>query len=293
MLKKFTTFWLAGEQIWALRTSLEEIRSYLNTELWIDEPVMRIFHDENERNLWLKKSAEPILNDFLSPKIEFLENVRNPFGCGVVMHSGRLDVKTFFNNFSEYLVSRERLINEAFDYGQLIPDDSVYKDIKFDNIIFCEGIAVNHNPWFGFLPVNANKGHQLTAEIPDLQLRQTVKKKHFLFPTAPGCCYYGGTYDRRSLEATIDSAAVEQLENGLAEIVFQNFSVKEVNVAFRPTVGDRRPILGSHPQFKNLYVFNGLGARGILNGNYFAEKLYRHITHGESFYPEVDVKRFL
>ena len=61
---------------------------------------------------------------------------------------------------------------------------------------------------------------------------------------------------------------------------------------FRPTVKDRRPILGNHPKFSNLYVFNGLGARGILNGNYFSINLYHHLENGEEIHPEVDLKRF-
>jgi glycine/D-amino acid oxidase-like deaminating enzyme len=47
------------------------------------------------------------------------------------------------------------------------------------------------------------------------------------------------------------------------------FEIKDINFGFSPTVKDRRPIIGRHPEHHNLYVFNGLGARGILNGCYF------------------------
>ena len=42
----------------------------------------------------------------------------------------------------------------------------------------------------------------------------------------------------------------------------------------------------------NLYVFNGLGARGILNGNYFSINLYHHLENDEEIHPEVDLKDF-
>ena len=35
-------------------------------------------------------------------------------------------------------------------------------------------------------------------------------------------------------------------------------------------------------------MFNGLGARGILNGNYFSINLYHHLENGEEIHPEVD-----
>ena len=78
----------------------------------------------------------------------------------------------------------------------------------------------------------------------------------------------------------------------MAEFYPNDFEVTQVKFGFRPTVKDRRPIVGNHPEFKNFYVFNGLGARGILNGNYFAINLYNHLENGEEIHPEVDLKRF-
>ena len=55
---------------------------------------------------------------------------------------------------------------------------------------------------------------------------------------------------------------------------------------------DRRPILGSHSVHKNLYILNGLGARGILNGSYFAHHLYNHIENDGKLLSDVDLSRF-
>ncbi len=293
VLKKFTTFWLAMEQIDSLRSSLDEMKQYLNKELWIGEPVLRIFHDDNERNLWLKKCTQTGLSDFLSDKIQYPQSVINPFGCGVVKHSGRLSVLDFFKNFSDYLRKTKNLVEKQFMYDFFDVENSVYNGISFNNIVFCEGIAVKDNPWFKNIPVNPNKGHQLTVDLPGFNSQHTLKKKHFLFPLSNDSYYYGGTYDRHSQDAGIDDAAVLELEKGLQEITSSQYTVSEINVGFRPTVADRRPIIGKHPDHDNLYVFNGLGARGILNGNFFAEELYRHIEYGEPLRPEVDVRRFL
>ena len=104
--------------------------------------------------------------------------------------------------------------------------------------------------------------------------------------------YYGGTYDRDQIHPDIDEKAISQLENGLREFYPNDFEIIEKNTAFRPTVKDRRPILGHHPNHGNLFVFNGLGARGVLNGNYFSEILYRHIELAEPLPVEVDLQRF-
>ena len=60
----------------------------------------------------------------------------------------------------------------------------------------------------------------------------------------------------------------------------------------RPTVADRRPLIGEHPVFKNLYIFNGLGTKGVMNAPFFANMLTQYIFDHTELHPEVDIKRF-
>lgn len=290
VLKRFTTFWLAQEQIDALKKTLSEIEVYTHKNYWIEQPILRVFHDEKEKELWLKKSNEI---SFLSKDFEKINSVKNPFDCGKVHQSARLNVRAFFTDLLKFLELKEHLIKEKFDYKSLDAENSKYKNIQFTNVIFAEGMAVKDNPFFSEIPVDANKGHHLEVKLSEkIKEKFTIKKKHFLFPLIEDTYYYGGTYDREQKHHKIDDAAVEKLTNALAEFYPQDFEVTQVKFGFRPTVKDRRPILGNHQKFKNLYVFNGLGARGILNGNYFAINLYHHLENGEEIHPEVDLKRF-
>ena len=290
VLKRFTTFWLAQEQIDSLKKTLSEIEGYTHKNYLIEKPILRVFHDEKEKELWLKKSNEIsfLSNDFIK-----INSIKNPFGCGKVNHSARLSVRDFFTDLMNYLEQNSHLIKEKFDYNLVKTENSTYKDIQFKNIIFAEGMAVKENPYFSEIPVEANKGHHLEVKISEkIEDDFTIKKKHFIFPLNENTYYYGGTYDREQTHHKIDDSAVEKLTNALAEFYPNDFEVTQVKFGFRPTVKDRRPIVGNHPEFKNLYVFNGLGARGILNGNYFAINLYNHLENGEEIHPEVDLKRF-
>ena len=290
VLKRFTTFWLAQEQIDSLKKTLSEIEGYTHKNYLIEKPILRVFHDEKEKELWLKKSNEIsfLSNDFIK-----INSIKNPFGCGKVNHSARLNVRDFFTDLMNYLEQNSHLIKEKFDYNLVKTENSTYKDIQFKNIIFAEGMAVKENPYFSEIPVEANKGHHLEVKLSEkIEDDFTIKKKHFIFPLNENTYYYGGTYDREQTHHKIDDSAVEKLTNALAEFYPNDFEVTQVKFGFRPTVKDRRPIVGNHPEFKNLYVFNGLGARGILNGNYFAINLYNHLENGEEIHPEVDLKRF-
>ena len=290
VLKRFTTFWLAQEQIDSLKKTLSEIEGYTHKNYLIEKPILRVFHDEKEKELWLKKSNEIsfLSNDFIK-----INSIKNPFGCGKVNHSARLNVRDFFTDLMNYLEQNSHLIKEKFDYNLVKTENSTYKNIQFKNIIFAEGMAVKENPYFSEIPVEANKGHHLEVKLSEkIEDDFTIKKKHFIFPLNENTYYYGGTYDREQTHHKIDNSAVEKLINALAEFYPNDFEVTQVKFGFRPTVKDRRPIVGAHSEFKNFYVFNGLGARGILNGNYFAINLYNHLENGEEIHPEVDLKRF-
>lgn len=293
VLKRFTTFWLAQEQIDSLKDTLAEIECYTGKNYLIEKPILRVFHDEKEKELWLKKADEETLKPFLSKNFVALNSIKNPLQCGLVNQSARLSVRDFFTDVMKYLAEKEILVKEKFEYQSLDSQNSLYKDIQFKNIIFAEGMGVKENPFFSEIPVHQNKGHHLQVKLSkELEEGYTIKKKHFVFPLNDGTYYYGGTYDREQTHHEIDEAAVESLTKALSEFYPNEFEVKEVKFGFRPTVKDRRPILGSHPEHENLFVFNGLGARGILNGNYFAKELFSHIETGKELHPEVDLKRF-
>lgn len=291
VLKKFTTFWLAEEQIDFLTKTMSEIEIYTGNNYLISEKIHRIFHDENEKKLWLAKTETNELKPFLNPEFKILETIKNPFGTGSVLKSARLNVDGFFEDFNSYFLQNKVLIKEEFHHAEL--KENSYKDLTFKNIVFCEGMGVRQNPYFSEIPLIPNKGHHLKVKLSDKPHHQyTLKKKHFLFPLNESLHYYGGTYDPNERENKIDEFKREELIEGLEEFYPHEFQVEEINYGFRPTVKDRRPILGNLTDHQNFYIFNGLGARGILNGCYFSRELFQHIENGKELMPEVDIKRF-
>jgi glycine/D-amino acid oxidase-like deaminating enzyme len=293
VLKKFTTFWLAQQQIDFLKKTLKEIESYTGENYLIESPIHRIFHDENEQKLWLKKSANDDLKNFLDEKFDHLNSVKNDFHTGKVNQSARLNVKGFFDGLLSYLENNENLIREKFDYSLIDTSNSRYKDFSFKNILFCEGMGVKENPYFSDISVNPNKGHHIRVKLSEVIPENiTIKKKHFLFPLENDLHFYGGTYDREQLHHEIDNSAVEQLQKGLSEFYPYDFEIKKIHFGFRPTVKDRRPILGRHSEYTNFYVVNGLGARGILNGCYFSKTLFDFIEDNIPLPQEISIDRF-
>jgi len=292
ILKRFSTFWKSGEQMDYLETIFSEIQSYTGRNYLIHEPVARIFHDEAEKMQWLKNSEKDELKSFLNKDFIKLSSVENPLGSGIVKNSCRIDVENFFKDMFSHFQSNDNLINESFDHTKIDIDSRIYKDFRYTDIVFCEGIHTKDNPFFSEIPVLPNKGHCLEVKIDKAVDPFIIKKKHFLFSLSGDRYYYGGTYDRFDQSLDIDPEFVKELENGLQSFYTGEFSITKVRTAFRATVDDRRPILGTHPIYHNLHIFNGLGARGVLNGTYFSKVMVDFLENKTDLDPEIDVKRF-
>lgn len=292
VLKRFAEIWNAQPQINYLKLILKEIEEYTYHNYLIEEKVARIFHDETEKELWLKKAEMESLNHYLNTEFIKLNLVENKYGTGLVDQSFRLDVSNFFIDMFNILKDLKVLVKEKFDFDYLDLKTGKYKDINFDKIVFADGIAVNSNPYFSTIPVDGNKGHCLKLKLNSNVDDYIIKKKYFLFRFDKENYYYGGTYEKDEKNLDIDQYSIDKLEGGLTEVYKGEYEITKVQTAYRSVVPDRRPIIGRHPEFKNAFILNGLGARGVLNGSYYSKELYDVIEDGKEIDPEVDVKRF-
>jgi glycine/D-amino acid oxidase-like deaminating enzyme len=105
--------------------------------------------------------------------------------------------------------------------------------------------------------------------------------------------YVGATYDWSSFEQEKTADKKRYLETNLNKSVNCNYEIIEQKVGIRPTVLDRRPLLGEHPKNKGMYVFNGMGTKGLSLAPYFATELIAHIEEGQALHPEVAISRFI
>ena len=60
----------------------------------------------------------------------------------------------------------------------------------------------------------------------------------------------------------------------------------------RPTVLDRRPLMGMHPNYPGVFIFNGLGTKGYMMAPTLARELVEHITANKPLNPEINIGRF-
>ena len=84
----------------------------------------------------------------------------------------------------------------------------------------------------------------------------------------------------------------KELESKLRTVINCNYTIVDHTAGIRPTIVDRRPLLGTHKKHKQLAILNGLGTRGVMIAPLMAKKLYQFIEKGESIDKEMNINRF-
>jgi glycine/D-amino acid oxidase-like deaminating enzyme len=295
-LKRFTEVWKAKEQLALALPFYASLEKKLQVKLDYTLPVYRRFASVEEQNNWFTASDKQSLENYLSAQLIKNENtaVIAPFGFGKVLQSGKIDTATLIRNYIEYLKARGAYMSETFDYASLdIKKDTVtYKNSIAKQIVFAEGFGMTKNPFFNQLPLNEAKGEVITIKAPELKIDYVLKSSIFVVPEGNDMYSVGATYNWDDKTHQVTEAAKIELVSKLKELITCDFEIVEQRAGIRPTVKDRRPLVGIHPIYEKMALLNGLGTRGVMIAPYVAKALYEKIKNGISLDKEIDISRF-
>ncbi|MBC9794834.1 NAD(P)/FAD-dependent oxidoreductase [Sinomicrobium weinanense] len=296
VLKRFTAAWRSEEQLKIAVPFYRKLETALSCDLVHTMPVYRKFASIEEQNLWFEAADKPALSSFLSPRIIQNTNpaVDAPHGFGEVWHTGRIAVRELREKYTGTLLAQHRLRKEHLYYEALtFTEDGVqYQDIKARHIVFAEGFGMMSNPFFNTLPLRGAKGELLTIKAPELKLQAIIKSSVFLIPLGGDHYKVGATYNWKDKTNETTSHGREELLAKLRPLIRCDYEVTDQEAGIRPTVADRRPLVGKHPLYDHMYILNGLGTRGTLTGPYVAGQLYGFIEEGVPLAKEIDIYRF-
>lgn len=296
ILKRFSVIWKAKEQ---LATSLQFyalLEQKLDVKFDYALPVYRKFTSIEEQNNWFQAADKPVLTEFLSTTLlpNTFPAINAPFGFGKVTQTGYLDTKVFTNAYASYLASLSLLQTNTFDYDALLfeKDFVSYSTIKAKHIIFAEGFGLHANPFFNDLPLDGTKGELLLIKAPNLNLDVIINAGVFIIPIGDAVYKVGATYEWNDKTNTTTEKGKKELLDKLHDVINCEYEIIEHFAGVRPTVKDRRPLVGTHFKHKNVHILNGLGTRGVLFGPYLANELLNHIENNTPLDIEINIQRF-
>lgn len=296
ILKRFSKLQDAAAQLEVLKVFFQNIEPKINEKVYFPKPVLRKFFSAEEQNNWFAACDKPGLSDFLSTKLVYTPypGIDAPFGFGQVLKTGYVDTGRFIKAYRKYLADNGNFLSSEFVYGQLQVGDGFvqYGKIQARNIVFAEGFGIQSNPYFNFLPLAGTKGELLIVRAPKLKLDAIIKGNVFVLPLGDDLFKIGATYNwEDKTNIPTGSGRLELIEKA-NEILNCDYEIVSHLAGIRPTVKDRKPLLGTHPEFKNLHVFNGLGTRGVMLAPYMAQILFENIEFGKAIPRELNITRF-
>ncbi len=298
VLKRFSLAWRADELLTYAKVFYNDLSNYLSFNTCENLPIYRRFHNVEEQNKWFSAIDNPRLSQYLSPylKKEATNAIEAPFQYGEVMQTGRLLVKETFDHFREKLIDENSFINEEIDFTSLNVNDQevTVNGHKASRVVFCEGHQLLKNPYFNYLPLVTNRGAYLIFRSEDVLLDVALKSHFFLIPLGNHIYKFGATYQNH---LQIKNGADPELEkttliNELKKLIKVPYQIIDLVAGVRPTVKDRRPLVGKHPRYDRLFVFNGLGTRGVTLAPDTSRRFYDNLENGVDLLPEINIVRF-
>ncbi|WP_295337756.1 FAD-binding oxidoreductase [Flavobacterium sp.] len=297
ILKRFSQVWDAERQLALANQFYAQIEAKLQVQVDFKMPIYRKFFSVEEQNNWFAASDKPSLSPFLSTTIvhKKYKAIDSPFGYGEVLHTGYLDTDIFLNAYQSYLKSLAILVPDAFLYEKLQITDNMalYEDFQAKHIVFAEGFGMHANPYFKNLPLDGTKGELFIIKAPDLDIDVIINTSIFILPLGNNLFKVGATYNwEDKTDLPTEEGKVELVER-IREILQCEFEIVSHFAGVRPTVNDRRPLLGTHPSHKNMHILNGLGTRGVMLAPAMALDLFEYIESQKPLDKSVDIRRYI
>ncbi len=293
VFRRMTKSWRVDEFLPYLKSFYNTLEETTESHFFFPIPIRRLFSSEQERDFWLKKEKREDFEQYMnkvSPDDYSYSGGKNPFGSGRVNETYFLDVNLFYQKMMKKIEKEGSILREEFNFNEL--DGTLYKNIEYDEIIFCQGYLNKDNPFFKHLPIDPTKGQVITVKSTSLPEDVSLNRKCFILPKGDKTFKVGSTYEWHNTTTDITEESKQHILDNLSFIIDEEVEVIDQIAGVRPTVKDRRPVIGTHSKFKNYHIFNGLGAKGYMLTPLLSKEFVDYLLNNKPLSNEVDINRF-
>ncbi|MCL6260333.1 FAD-binding oxidoreductase [Aquiflexum sp. TKW24L] len=294
--KKMVKTWNADLLFPEIEPLYFQLEGLLGTKFLYKKNIYRPFLNIEEQNEWMGKTGDPGFEPYFEEIFskELFPEVINPFGGILLKNSGYVDINALLDAYSAYLKNRNLLLEEEFEEEFLEGDRDGfrYKGISAKGIVYCNGLGAMKSRYFSNLPFAPVKG-----EILDLVQRfhpdEIINRGVFRITLPNGNLRVGSTYTWHDLDQGPTENAKNELLEKLEKLVPEEVSaIQSHRFGIRPATKDRKPIIGEHPDFPGVYIFNGFGAKGVSLIPYYSNMMVEMLLSSHQPEKEVNIARF-
>jgi glycine oxidase len=254
----------------------KEIERLIGTSFLHLHNIYQVYNSVTEQNELMAKLANQDFVKYILINPNPLPNIKQGIGAFGITHSGWVDCELLINGFAQWLKKIDALIEAGFLYEDLQIGDEVmeYHGLEFNNIVFCEGFRAIDNPFFNKEKIIPCKGDALSILCDQPSSGRIVKKSGiYLIPSGNNVFKAGSTYHWNNSNTEPDEAGKKLIERQLDTILEKKYTTIDHKAAIRPTTQNRDVIAKQHHQHAGMFMLNGLGTKGVLQGPWWAKHL--------------------
>ena len=293
--KRIVKTWKADEIFSYLREFYKQAEQELSLKFFFPTELYTPFRSVEEQNEWMARSTDPSFSDYIlkvTSSSTFGNQVDDQLGGILLDQCGYIRTSVFLEGVRDKVKQTQCYFNDLLDEEKLeITEGQVsYQELIADKIIFCSGIHQLKSNLFKGLPLKPLKGEVITIKT-STPLNRIYNRGVYVIESGEMEYKVGATYDLTHLNSGITEAGRISLTEKVGEFLNVPFEVTHQDWGIRPSTIDRRPLLGSHPKFENVFIFNGLGTKGVSLAPYFSGQLADYIFDTGKLDKEVNINR--
>jgi len=278
--RRYVKAWMIDELIEKALEFYNLTESWLGSSYFFPVDIVRFLSNHEALAAWKKRSEEPAYSAYISNKrFEDLDKLQRPYG--ILIGGYRLDTPGWLNAVRTFLIEKG-LLKISFE-----PITNAI--VETESTIYATG-AVGKAFSTGIIP---NKGEALIVKIPGWKLPGIIKEKVYFIPLKENNMYWVGSYYQPWPEdANRSTEGKKLLLEAISEVYPGEVELIDHLTGVRPTVDDRRPLVGAYPDHPGKYLFNGMGTKGTSLAPYWAEQLVSHLVDGTPLPSIVNPSRY-
>lgn len=290
--RRFEPAWMYDRIYPVAKNTYQQLSDLLQVPVFTERALWTVFPSAQMRDAFLTKTTGNEYTE-LPAALKYEAFLDQPYGAAVV-HGATVNLRSLLPAYRRYLQAQEALLETHLDVNalEISPEKVTYKDITADKIIFCDGVGTTALPFFKEIKFLPNKGEVLLVKIPGLETADIIKKGITLVPQENGLFWAGSSFVWDYEDDLPTAKQREVLEKSLAQLLKASYEVVGQLSAVRPSGDDRRPIVGFHPAFPAIGLFNGLGTKGCSLAPFMAAHFRDVLVADAPLMPEIDVQRY-
>ncbi len=299
--KRLVKSWRIEDFLHEARSMYGEMEKEFGLQIWNSRSNVRILHSEEQEKDWLTRAVhwKEFFGDSLNKSL-FQSVFSNAEGVAEITGGGRVNMHLILKKITEVLCKQDILRDIIFDCNNLtVKQNSIEYHTEEDvicanRVIFCEGWQAIYNPYFNYLPFQLSKGEALVVRFSgEYPFGNAIVNNDLTVSQISENCYWvGATNVFNDISTKVTDIGLDELLHRLKLSVKIPFEVVEHRACVRPTVKDKLPLLGQHPDFAPLYIFNGLGTKGASLAPMLSRQLVKHLEQEFPLDSECDISRF-